>query len=109
MATPDLPWQLERITSSDVAQRAFALGGVAWAWLQTPSAGSATLRGLLVDRRLRRRGVAHELLAALDDLLPNRRWDVPPLVPAGGAVDLTLRSARFVPTITQSEMELVVR
>jgi len=53
--------------------------------------------------------VAHELLAALDDLLPNRRWDVPPLVPAGGAVDLTLRSARFVPTITQSEMELVVR
>jgi ribosomal protein S18 acetylase RimI-like enzyme len=104
-----LPWQLERVASSDVGQRAFTLGGVAWAWLQLPSARSATLRGLLVDRRMRRRGVAHGLLAALDGLLPGRRWDVPPLVPAGGAADLALSSARFAPTVTQSEMELVVR
>jgi ribosomal protein S18 acetylase RimI-like enzyme len=105
----DLPWQLQRISSSDLAQRAVALRGVAWAWWQAPSADSPTPRGVLVARRWRRRGVAHELLAALDDVLPGRRWDVLPLVPAGGAADLTLRSAGFVPTITQSEMELVVR
>jgi len=105
----DLPWQLERLVSSDVTQHAFTLGGVAWAWLQTPSADAATLRGFLVDRRWRRRGVARELLAALDDRLPGRRWDVPPLIPAGGAADRALRSVHFVPTITQTEMELIVR
>ncbi len=105
----DLPWQLQRITSSDGTQRAFTLRGVAWAWLQTPSAQSATLRGLLVDRRWRGRGVARELLAELDGLLPGRRWDVPPLIPVGGAADLALSAAQFVPTVTQSEMELVVR
>jgi len=105
----DLPWQLQRIVSSDVTQRAFTLGGVAWAWLQTPSADSVTLRGFLVDRQWRRRRVAHELLAALDDLLPGRRWDVPPLIPAGAAADLALTSAHFVPTVAQSEMELVNR
>jgi ribosomal protein S18 acetylase RimI-like enzyme len=105
----DLPWQLARISACDVTQHAFTLGGVAWAWLQTPSAQSATLRGFLVDRRWRRRGVAHELLAALDDRLPGRRWDVPALLPAGGAADLALRAAQFVPTVRQWEMELVLR
>jgi hypothetical protein len=53
--------------------------------------------------------MAHELLAALDGLLLGCRWDVPPLIPAGGAADLALSSSHFAPTVRQWEMELVER
>jgi len=80
---PGLPWMLaaETLSAAAAPQRAFALGGRAFALINDPAAETLGLIALVVSRAERRKGRGSRLVRALEAAYPGKPWTVSAIVP----------------------------
>ncbi len=103
-----LPWMLAPETLASLAPptRAFRMGPDARALvLEVPGTGHF-LRGILVRRTARRRGLGTAMLRRLSAAHPGAPWKIPPVVPADLAGGFFMARGFHLESIAQLEMEL---